>query len=580
MAERPRPTPPRPSGKARDRERAALAELIEVERAIASLEGRNVENAEHLVAARRDAEERKAALERVLAQARDEQARRKRVLPLKVAAAVVGLGALAAGGVWVTRVTSAELGERSKAIDAAALAGKVFEPTFARRDTLVGTDTVAFGASKGACYVAIAAGTKGAVKLTAERASVTRGGGASLGWCSCKDEEVRLTAAGEGVVATAIYQAPADTIGGADGLAAAAPRPSSVFAETLDRACAEASFDAWLAGLNTAKGAPDPAKRTAEEKALEDAGLTLVGLGAADAPFVVAEAASDACFVAMSRGGGVVLRQKGGEKPASAKRGALGVCAKESAGWSFWRDGGGEIAIFRATRKRIGGLLGLREAAARAKVPIVVWTPPEELEADARAALVASGIPVTPGGPEAGRAAVVALSTDTRSTLTPSSAGPNVACRPALDVGVIQSLCLEGRPGAFDASGANPGVSKGLVPLWLSLPSGADRAALDRGLDLMAFSRRMSAEGFELTSLVGATLTADGAEITGRSGEKEIVALVVSSTKPFVHTLGAGAPWTLEAPQRTPLTPGQVAKLRASPRYTGAAKREFVVWRR
>ena len=96
----------------------------------------------------------------------------------------------------------------------------------------------------------------------------------------------------------------------------------------------------------------------------------------------------------------------------------------------------------------------------------------------------------------------------------------------------------------------------------------------------MAFARRMAADGFELTSLVGATLTGDRAEVTGRSGEKEIVALVISSSKPFVHMLGTGAPWTLDAPRRTPLTPGQVAKLRAWPEYTGAAKREFVVWRR
>ncbi len=572
--------PPKRGGKARDRERAALAELVEVERAIATLEGRNVENAEHLVVLRRDAEQRKAALERVLATARDEQARRRKVLPFKVMGAVVGLGVLAGIGVQVTRLTSDQLTERSAAITAASDAAKRFEPAFTNVRTAVGADTFTYSAGAGTCAIAVAAGTRGGGHLRLERGNVTREADGSLGFCSCKAEDVQITATGEGLVAAVVLKASADGIGGADALGAADPKPALVIPETLDRACAEANFDAWLTEQKTAPRKPEQEHLTAAERTLELSGLTLVGFGGADAPFVIAPRATDACLLALSRGGGLSLRRKGGDRSLSTKRGAVGICAKDASALSVWRDGPGDLVVFEGPRTRLGGLLGLRETAQRAGLPITVWTPPEDLAEDARAALTASGIAMAPGGTGAERTAAIALSTDGRSTLTASSAGRDVACRPALDVGTLQTLCIEGRAGAFDASGAMSGVARAPAPLWLSLPVAPDRAALDRSLELLAFARRMSAEGFELTSLVGATLTPRGADVTGRSGEKEIVAIVVSPAKPYLHTLSVGAPWTLATPQRTLLAPGEVLQLSATPRYVGAAKREFVVWRR
>lgn len=580
MSERPRATPPKRSGKARDRERAALAELIEVERAIATLEGRNVENAEHLVAFRRDAEQRKAALEKVLAATRAEQARRRRLLPLKIAAAVVGLGVLAVFGVQVTRLTSAQLAERSAAIDAASGAAKRFEPAFTPVRTVVGADAFTFGTGAGTCVIAVAAGTKGGAHLRMERGGATREADGSIGFCSCKGEEVQITASGEGLVATVVVKASADAIGGDDALAAAPIRPALVIPETADRACVETAFDAWLASGKAAPPRPEADKLTADERRLVQSGLALVAFADADAPFVVAPPATDACLLALSRAGGLAVRRKAGDRALATKRGAIGLCAKDVSGLSVWRDGPGEILVFEGPRARLGGLLGLRETAQRAGVPVTVWTPPDDLADDARAALMASGIAVAPGGGSGERPGAIALSTDARSTLTASSAGRDVACLPPLDVGALQTLCLEGRPGAFDASGAMSGAFRAPAPLWLALPKAPDRPALERALELLAFARRMSAEGFELTSLVGATLTPRGADVTGRSGEKEIVAIVVSPDRPFVHTLSVGAPWTLATPQRTLISPGEPLQLIATPRYAGAAKREFVVWRR
>jgi hypothetical protein len=559
-----------------------MAELIEVERAIAALEGRNVENAEHLVVLRRDAEQRKAALERTIAAAREDLARRRRLLPFKIAGGVVALAAAAFGAVKIAAAVTARNAERDRAVAAATRAAKPFEGRFSIARTAAGGEPLVLSASPGQCFVVVGSGVTEAARVTVERDGVTREASGSVGFCACKSEEARVTLSGQEPAAAVVLQAPAAAIGGADVLAAVAPKPAAVFGEAVDRACAEASFEAWASAQRPEPARPDPEHLTREEQALLSGGFRMAALAAEDAPFVVPPAASDVCLVALSRkGAALALHRKGGERAFATKRGALGACLKDATGWSVRREGDGEIALFSSPRPRAGGLLGLREHAARAGVPIAVWTPPAELDDDARAALSASGIAVTPGGPGAEHPAVFALSTDLRSTLTPSSGGKEVVCKPPLDVGAMQAFCIEARAGAMEAAATlPPGAAKGPVPLWLALPAAPDHAALERALDLLAFARRMSAEGFELTSLVGATLTAKGAEITGRSGEKEIVALVISSEKPFVHTLSEGAAWPLESPRATLLSPGQTVSLVATPKYAGAAKREYVVWRR
>jgi hypothetical protein len=301
------------------------------------------------------------------------------------------------------------------------------------------------------------------------------------------------------------------------------------------------------------------------------------------APYVlVPPPATDLCALAVRREPGPLsLRLKGGERVLSSKRGALGFCAKDAAGWSVWGEGAGSIALFAARRARVGGLVGLKDMASRASMPVAVWTPSDDLKEDARDALAASGIPPALAGLAPGRPAVFALSTDVRSTLTRGHDGGTVACRPPLDVGAFQALCLEARPGDFSPGGTMQGFARGPQPLWLALPRGPDAAALERALDVLTFARRMTALGFELTSLVGATFTPRGLKVTGRNGENEIVAIVVSAHKPYLHTLSAGAPWTLAEPSITPLAPSDTLELAATPKLApGPGPREFIVWRR
>ncbi|MFO0588436.1 MAG: hypothetical protein U0441_12880 [Polyangiaceae bacterium] len=580
MPERPGARPPRSRGKARDREREALAELIEVERAIAALEGRNVDNAEYLIDARLKAEERKVALEQVLAAAREEMATRRKKLPFKVAGIVAGLAVLGAAGAWIAKATSAQLQWRADAADAANEAAKPFARGFTTVRTEVGSDPFTFAAGGGTCTIVVAAGTKGSAHIRVERGGVTNEADGSLAFCSCKAEDAQITAAGQGLVAAVVMKAQAESVGGADALVTMSPPPGRVVPEAVDRACAEAAFDGWLAGSSAAAPKADPDRLVSEERALGLAGLAHVAFSEGDAPFVVVPPAKESCALAVSRGGGLALRKKGGDRSIATKKGAVGACGKDLAGLSVWRTSPGDVVVFEGPRARVGGLLGLREIAERAGFRGAVWTASVYLADAARAALAASGISIAPGTDASDRPGAIALSTDARSTITGSSVGKEAACRPLVDVGVLQAMCLEGRAGAFDASGAQGGFARAAAPLWLATPPSPDRAALDRGLALLAFARRMTAEGFELTSLVGATLTPRGAKVTGRSGEKEVVAIVVSPAAPYVHGLSVGPAWTLEQPQRTLLAPGEVVELTATPRYAGSAKREFVVWRR
>ncbi len=392
-----------------------------------------------------------------------------------------------------------------------------------------------------------------------------------------------MSGSGPDVLATLVLQAPADAVGGADVLGAIEPRPETVFPELVDRTCVERAFDEWAATHRTADLERAAETLLREHAALVGQGLPLVAAGVEGAPFVlVPPPAADLCALAVRRDGGPIsLRRKGGERAISVKKGAIGFCTKDASGWSVWGEGPGSIALFAARRSRVGGLVGLRDMAARAGLPVSLWTPAEDLAEDAKDTLAASGIPPTLAGLAPNRPAVIAISVDVRSTLTPGDAGAGVVCRPPLDVGAIQTLCLEARPGAFAPGGTPDGVARGPQPLWLALPPSPDAPALQRALDVLAFARRMTAQGFELTSLVGATFTPKGLKVSGRNGEGEIVAIVVSANKPYSHTLSAGAPWTLAEPVITPLAPSDTLDLTATPRLSpGRTGREFIVWRR
>ena len=177
---------------------------------------------------------------------------------------------------------------------------------------------------------------------------------------------------------------------------------------------------------------------------------------------------------------------------------------------------------------------------------------------------------------------LLAASTDAKSLLDVPDTAPDALCRPPVHIGVAHGLCLETRPNAFGDPATLPaGAVRAKRPFWLPIAR-ANRAQQERMLEVLAFARRMSALGFELTSLTGFVEIPGGVEITGRSGEKEIVALVVSQSPPYVHPITDGPAWTLAGePQIIQLPAGKSVKLKATPPYAGPKiGRETIIWRR
>lgn len=571
-----------------DAEQSALAELADVERALASLEGRDTGMAQDMVLARRDAEKRRADLEQLVRATRGELQARKRRQQIGLAAG--GLFLLFLGGVAISLWP--KLRSQSAKRDTATAATESFAAPFAAAGFRVGEtawgpgETIVQGA-KGQCFVVVAASTWGTAHLKVKRELAIVEADTSVGWCSCGPERVQVTTSGSGPIALHVLSAPARQVGGADMLAAATPHPAAVVAETVDRACAESSLDEYLSAARPA-GADKPAPAGKEEKALVDLGLSLVALGASDAPFLAIGPAKDSCFLARSRTpetDTLSLRVKGGARPIVGQHDAIAFCARSPEALSVWHEGKGAVALFSMGSAKAGGLLGLRGLATRGAVATIGWVAADDLVADARDTLQASGIGPSyfiEGGALA-QAWVVALSTDEHSTLAIEDKPGRIACRPAVKQGVTQAVCLVPQPGAWTPLGELPsGTVLAKRPSWLQLSPTGGPAQLQTSLDLLAFARRMTAEGYEVTALTGATSTADGAEIIGRAGDKEVVAVALTLQPPFLHTLSDAEPWSLYgAPRVVALAPGKTVRLRATPPPSGPpASREILVFRR
>jgi hypothetical protein len=582
---------PRPKPSKTDRfahltkeELAALKELAQVEQALAALEGRKVASPEDIAMARRDAERMRRDLATVLEKRGDHTRARRRAWRIGLLVGAVVLGAAAAGAVIATPFVRTALAERAKASEEAARAAEPFERAgFVPLQTSTGSETTEISAARGNCYIAVAGSAKGPARVRIDRGVVSAEGNLSAGWCSCGSESIRIKATGPEPIEVRVLSAAAGHVGGADLLGILPVPPAARIAETVDRVCAEGAIDGWI-GAHSAGATP------AELPPVDDQGMavlqfTRVGFAPARMPLLVVPEAKDSCWIGVSsdQNDSLSLRSPGGERPLPMKRWAIGFCGKALSGMSVWREGRGDISLFAVGAERVGGLLGMREAAERLGLPIALWAPSSDLAFDARAALTASGIlPTDPSAAThlAGEGSLIALSTDERSGLAVDDSALDVVCRPRVKVGVNQSMCLETRTHALaPAESLPPGAVYGRRPLWLPIVKG-NRQQNERALDMLAFARRMAVSGFELTTLTSVVHNAAGAAVTGRSDEKEIVAISVSTTAPFVHTLSDGAEWKLgENPRVVPLPAGKTVMLRAFPPYASGSH-EPLVWRR
>jgi hypothetical protein len=306
-------------------------------------------------------------------------------------------------------------------------------------NALTGASTLEADVGGGACFVAVAAG--GGPLRVRLGASTTEAAG-SVGWCPCSAERVALEVPrGAGPVGLAVLGADARSVGGP------LARPWLDFAPDVwaddGGECAESALDGWIADGHWPGPPLDDGWLDShpEHAPLKRAGFRVAATVAPGRPFGVVDGAAGECFLALAGDqDGLSLRAQGGKRVAGG-RGALAWCATTAAKTSVWRDGGSPVVVLRAAAVRVGGLLGTRECAEQARVPVApraTWLSDADLAWDAGAVLRASALtdvveqvlPATAGPPDA-RLVALALSPSTVVVVDPP--GAVVACDPPLD---------------------------------------------------------------------------------------------------------------------------------------------------
>jgi hypothetical protein len=570
--------PPRPPPKSR-------IGLTEVERALSVLEGRHPEHEKIRRQTREAAEQRRGELEVELG--RNSRARLRRTLALTT----VGV-ALAIGG-WFAWKMAARTRSIQAALDVteAPWIGRGFARVDSNELTAKRTLEADFPAVS--CFVA-ATTADGILRVNTGSASLE--GRRSVAWCSCAAGHASIDApsAGDGLT---LLRVDGSALGGSLARTWVDFTPGA-WGDEGGRECADALLDRWLATQH-APAAPEAAWLAAApaRAPLGRAGLRVIATVEAAHPFGIVEAPAGACAIAVSKSGETLsLRGPGGQWRIEKAHGALAWCSATAETLTVWREGAAPVAVLAAPAVRLGGLLGARECAGEAGVPIATgatWLRGTDLPWDADAVLRASGLTdvassplaVDPG-PLDGRVVALALATGASAVSEPG--GVVIACDPPLAPGTHEggreTVCAHSAPVSwFNKKDALAGSARGSLPFWLS--SLQDRHEVDavaRIPELLALARHLAREGFEPTTLEGVTEVADGVRVMGRAGEDAIVAVGLAPRAPWALPYSDGIPWDLgDAPRVVSLEPGKTVKLTSSsPSPVPLNARRTVVFRR
>lgn len=520
-------------------------ELTEVERAISVLQGRHPEH-ERM---RRETEEAKASKTAEQAAARRVFLRAALARRLKIGGVfLVVLCALA-----VIAKSARRESKRTEALDGAA------QPYLAKGFTLVDTsgrgDPTKLEADvEPGCFIATSA-KKARLKL-AYTGGFTEGEGPLL-TCLCDPNKVTMTGErnAEGLV---LLRTPANTIGGSRAFYFLPFQVGTL--GYSDQNCAEASLDEWIDAKHwlvesiDAKWLDWPNRRP-----LKHAGFSVVGSVRPDMPFGVIEIPANSCTLLVDESGTAKtsVRLKGGGLAIGPALGTIAWCTSQATTAVAQREGKSELTILSAPAVKVGGLLGVREAAEKSGIRVAAMTvPAADRNWIAKQLLVASAIPeslITLGTEEADKDARIAvLSVEKPGTLV-SDSGEGIFsfCDPPLNEATA-SLCVFSGPQKWRIEGADSvaGIARAKMPFWLfGLQNVGEPAALKRATQMVTLARRLHRDGFEPTSLEAATETDKGVEVLGRANEDAVVAVMLAPSEPWAIPL-AEAPeiaWSLDA---------------------------------
>jgi hypothetical protein len=531
----------------------------EAERALALISGKDPE----IVRKARVLRERDAEAEdvraRALAAERDAATRRRHLGMLRAGAiGVTALAALAAGA-WVFVQRGAERERREAALAtlapaAAPFVSQGFSPV------LTGAGTVTTHTD--GCIVAVAATPKGPAALTLQvgaSAPISATGNAAM--CVCDEDAVVATSAEPGAI-VGVYHAAGTAIGGARGLRALDPPPSTM-AEG-GAGCQRDHLARWLEGR-----APSIARARATTAqgpmvdALRARGLGVVGFARGAVDVVPIATSRATCYVATSSRAGETLTLSGRDGTTLLEGPALAWCDGDAALRMISRgSGGGDVVVASGESSVVGSLAGLAARARAAGVAApVTFLDPTVLDAASVDALRASRAIEPKAEPEGTLAADPTL----QLVAVSRSRDADPFDRGALicpEAPAAQTLCFLPPQRPYRAP-TRMGLAHAAAPFWL--PAIDDPRALAAVLPVLAVVRELSADGFEPTTLEGVTETYAAVDVSGRAGEDGVIAIALSPSAPWVLPLSDQATsWKLgEPPHVIPLKPGAKTTLRS-----------------
>jgi len=542
-------------------------DLEEVERALSVLGGRHPEQ----VRAERESHEAaaKRAKEHDAQQARD----RKRARTRFVIAGVIMTVFLVVGWVMWSSASKRAAIDAKMTTEMAPFVTAGFDVI--ARGSFAAQDRAEVTTAAGDCYAFVAAD---GAQMKIERPVGSAGAKGSAVVCTCASENIVVTAAGDAPV-RALHIA-GNTLGGSRAIAYRFDKPPTVVAG--DEACADDAFAVFARERRWTKQDKDGAWLAAHA-AFASSGFTTVS-SASDKPFAFAEPIASRCFVAAGDDLTLWAITDQVSKPLHGK-GAIGWCAEKETTFAVERAGGA-VTITSASSKRIGGLIGLREIASRASVPMTTWVRDEERSEIAADALRASLVPdpalagsQTIEASQTKDARVLVFSTQTKESFASSEA--DFRCAPALVE--PDALCVQLHALTWHAPppGVVCGAAYGPLPFWMAAISDLhDAAAVDAELALLGFARKMSQRGFSASVIEGVTERDGSVEILGRSGDDAIVAVGLWPKEPYIHPWSDDAPWTFdEEPRVIPLAGGARVSLPVKNASVPVEKRRTVVFR-
>jgi hypothetical protein len=555
-----------------------------VERALSVLDGRHPD----FVRAERETREAARIREQTV---KAERALAWRGRAKKALMTLAVLGVLAASGWFALQVF-----DRARALAAqldaagAPFAGAGF--AVVASSNVTAPHKVEFQGSAPTCFVAVTAAPTGDMVVShgATLASHAR----SIGWCACDPERVVIGAPEQATPTQGVrlYSIDARLLGGAQGWALARARPEAIAAGGDE--CQEAVLVSWIADRRFPRQPFDAAwLEQGPGAALAPAGFQAVAGSAMGRTFAVVEPMAGSCMLALrpaAQTSPEPLRLEEAAGVTLAQGSSLLWCDPHGRSLTVRSDGGAAVLVVGAPASRVGGLLGMREWAARAHAhDPTTWVSKEDLELDAVTALSASGLPDVVGGIPQSQLRFVSLSLRTAAGLARDAPpqGTRLACAPSLQAGGLESVCVQiGAQPWLAAAGESLGMAEAPTPFWLTaLDEHPDDEGLEAELKLLALARRLTSERYEITMFSGVTELAPGRiTVLGRARDDAVVAVEISAVAPYVMPYSDAAPWTLansSEPREVPLPPEGRVTLTATPRpEVDAKQRRTIVFRR